>query len=65
MGAFVQGQVLKEYRKKHKVTQLQLARKIGISKNHLSAIERGLNKPSADILLKYCKEFDIPLNAFF
>lgn len=48
------GQYVQEAREKAKVTQGQMAISLGLSKNHISAIERGRSKMSVDILLGYC-----------
>ena len=45
------GQRIKEQRKKNKLTQEQLAEKLGMSKNHLSAIERGVYRVQIETLV--------------
>ena len=42
---------IKEQRKKNKLTQEQLSEKLGISKNHLSAIERGVYRVQIETLV--------------
>ena len=49
------GEMLKKARERRHISQAEMSEKIGISKNHLSAIERGVNKSSVDLLLGYCK----------
>ena len=39
------GDMMKEYRKKHNLTQTELAEMMGISKNHYSVLERGEKIP--------------------
>lgn len=39
-------------RKSLKISQIDLAEKIGISNNYLSSIEHGKEKPSLDILVR-------------
>ena len=39
------GDMMKEYRKKHNMTQTELAELMGISKNHYSVLERGEKIP--------------------
>lgn len=41
-------------RKEHRLSQEKLAEKIGISKNHLSNIERGNNTPTINFLVDIC-----------
>ena len=40
------GKIIKEYRKKHKLTQFELAEKVGLSEKHLGQIERGVFLPN-------------------
>lgn len=48
------GQYVQEAREKANVTQGQMSIALGLSKNHISAIECGRSKMSVDILLGYC-----------
>ena len=52
---------IKELRNNIKFTQAQLAEKVGIDPKHQSCIENGKNFPSADLLDKYAKVFDIDI----
>ena len=45
------GNRIKECRKRAGLTQEQLSERIGLSKNHISGIERGLNQPTIGFLL--------------
>ena len=45
------GRRIKEQRKKNKMTQEVPAEKLGISKNHLSAIERGVYRVQIETLI--------------
>lgn len=65
MNTVKQGTVLKEYRRKAKVTQKDMAKQCGISKNHISAIERGLHNCNASVLLQYIKICKIPVDMLF
>jgi len=40
------------------MTQDEFARRIGITQSHLSALERGDNKPGASVLLSISRAFD-------
>lgn len=47
------------YRKKLRVTQLQLAELLDIQRSHISAIELGNVGVSFDLLFKMCEVFNI------
>ena len=49
------GRYLKEARTKANVTQGQMAIALNMSKNHISALERGKCKVSVDVLMGYCR----------
>lgn len=59
------GKFISESRKDKKLTQEQLAEKMGVSKNAVSKWERGLNLPDASIMPELCKILDITLNELF
>jgi PAS domain S-box-containing protein len=59
------GQRLKFYRALQNMTQDELAARVGISKQHLGEIERGVCNPSLDLLAKVCGALSItPVNLF-
>ena len=53
------------YRKSKKLTQLQLAECIDISRSHISAIELGNIGVSFDVLFKMCEVLDITPKQLF
>lgn len=53
------GKRIKELRIKSNMTQSQLAETVGIDPKHQSCIETGKNFPSADLLEKFSKAFNI------
>ena len=53
------GNVLKTLRLKEKMTQAQLAQKLGLTKSVISAYETGLRLPSYDILIHISKIFNV------
>ena len=55
---------LKEYRKKNKLTQEEIAEKIGISDKHYGKLERGIFLPGADTFLKLIDILNIPVCEF-
>ena len=50
---------LKEARKAKKLTQKELAEKLGITENNIGHYENGRNKPPFEIILKLCKELNV------
>jgi transcriptional regulator with XRE-family HTH domain len=59
------GENLKFFRKQKRLSQEELSEKVDISVKHLSAIERGLNFVSADLLEKLSLSLEIPVFFFF
>jgi len=55
------GDMLREWRKRRHLSQLQLSSGTGISTRHLSCIETGRSKPSRQIILYLTDYFDAPL----
>lgn len=53
------GELLKSLRLSAGLTQKQLAKKLGISKNAVSYYEKSLRCPSTDILIKIAKVFHV------
>lgn len=50
---------LKAIRQEHGITQKQLADVMGLAVATISSYETGGNYPSADVLIRICKYFDI------
>lgn len=50
---------LKEARKAKKLTQKELAERLGITENNIGHYENGRNKPPFEIILKLCMELDV------
>lgn len=53
------GKRIKMRRKEFRIRQGELAEKIDISTNHMSAIENGRERPSLEIFIKICTELNI------
>ena len=53
------GNKLKTLRLQHKLTQAQLAKKLGVTKSVISAYEVGLRMPSYDILISIAQIFKV------
>lgn len=56
------GRMLAYARETRKVLQSDMVESTGLSKNHISAIERGVSKPSIEMLLGYCQKLDTTPN---
>lgn len=59
------GMKIKELRKKHKITQDDLAKKLGIGKSAISNYESGYRMPKQDLLFKLANIFDVSVDNFF
>ncbi|MTD23323.1 helix-turn-helix domain-containing protein [Enterococcus faecium] len=56
---------IKELRKKHRITQEDLAKKLGIGKSAISNYESGYRMPKQDLLFKLANIFDVSVDNFF
>ena len=52
--------VIKQERLNKTWTIERVAKRVGITKQSMHCIENGINKPSYNILIKLCKEFQVP-----
>ena len=59
------GEYIREQREQAKISLRQLADQAGVSNPYLSQIERGLRKPSADILQQIAKGLRISAEALY
>lgn len=55
------GPLLREWRKRRRRTQLELSLEAGISARHLSFVENGRAKPSAEMVLLLAERLEVPL----
>jgi transcriptional regulator with XRE-family HTH domain len=55
------GGLLREWRERRRVSQLELSLQVGVSARHLSFIETGRSRPSAEMVLTLAEGLDIPL----
>lgn len=53
------------YRKKNKITQKELAEKLGVKHNAISAWENGVNSIDIDTLFRVCQIFGITVNDMY
>ena len=56
------GRLLAYARETHNLLQADMVESTGLTKNHISALERGVSKPSVETLLGYCNRLDITPN---
>lgn len=57
------GQQIRKYRKAHRLSQEQLAERIGISVTHMSHIETGNTKLSLPVLVELSKALEVSADA--
>jgi transcriptional regulator with XRE-family HTH domain len=55
------GELLRDWRGRRRLSQLDLALAADVSARHLSFIETGRARPSADMVLRLAEELDVPL----
>src|SRR5215510_12552975 len=55
------GALLREWRQRRRMSQLDLASEAEISTRHLSFVETGRSQPSRDMVLHLAERLDIPL----
>lgn len=53
------GEKLRALRKKHGLSYRKLASELGVAHSHIAGIEAGSHKPSADLVLKIAKFFQV------
>ena len=54
------GSVLREWRERRRLSQLELALEAGVSTRHLSFVETGRSKPGRDMLLRILGQLEVP-----
>src|SRR5437660_12198376 len=55
------GPLLRDWRERRRLSQLDLALEAGVSTRHLSFVETGRSKPSADMVLHLAEQLQVPL----
>ncbi len=59
------GRKIRQLRKEHRLTQTDLARRIGIQQSDLSRMEKGEYRVSLDTLVRILSELDVSVGQFF
>src|SRR5918998_4307768 len=55
------GDLLRDWRTRRRMSQLDLALESGVSARHLSFLETGRSRPSREMVLRLCEELAVPL----
>ncbi|GAA1575986.1 MULTISPECIES: helix-turn-helix domain-containing protein [Kribbella] len=55
------GQLLRGWRERRRLSQLELANRVDVSTRHVSFVETGRSKPSRDMVLRLAEHLDVPL----
>lgn len=55
------GPLLRDWRVRRRMSQLDLALEAGVSPRHVSFVETGRSRPSADMVLHLAEQLDVPL----
>ncbi|WP_427886718.1 helix-turn-helix domain-containing protein [Kribbella sp. GL6] len=55
------GQLLRGWRERRRLSQLELANRVEVSTRHVSFVETGRSKPSRDMVLRLAEHLDVPL----
>jgi transcriptional regulator with XRE-family HTH domain len=55
------GTLLRDWRKRRHLSQLDLALEAGVSSRHLSFVETGRSRPSAELVMHLAEQLDVPL----
>jgi transcriptional regulator with XRE-family HTH domain len=59
----VYARALKLIRDYHRLSQTEMATRVGLSKSYISELESGTKKVSLDVLERYAAEFNIPMSS--
>lgn len=55
------GALLRDWRRRRSLSQLDLATRAGVSSRHLSYVETGRSRPTTDMILRLCDQLGVPL----
>ena len=57
--------LLRIFRERHSISQAELARRVGVSRQMMSAMEVGNQEPSLALALRLAQELDQPVEKLF
>ena len=57
--------LVKEIRKKNRITLSQLSAKTGISVTHINDVENGLKEPGLSVLVRLSRALDVPITDLY
>ena len=55
------GALLRDWRRRRRLSQLELAHRAGVSSRHLSCVETGRARPTPEMILRLCDHLGVPL----
>jgi len=55
------GELLKQWRSRRRLSQMDLAFDVGVSPRHLSFVETGRSRPTSDMILRLTEHLNVPL----
>jgi transcriptional regulator with XRE-family HTH domain len=55
------GALIREWRRRRHLSQLELANRAEVSTRHLSCIENGRSRPTSEMVLRLCEHLEVPL----
>ena len=55
------GPLLRDWRRRRRLSQLDLALEAGVSARHVSFVETGRSRPSPEMVLQLAEQLDVPL----
>src|SRR4051794_28654148 len=55
------GTLLRDWRQRRRISQLDLALEAGVSARHVSFVETGRSRPSAEMVVQLAEHLDVPL----
>lgn len=58
------GELIRNYRKRKKLTMKELGQKVGVSEQAISQYERSIRTPNVITLQKICSELNLPIDTF-
>lgn len=57
--------LVKDIRKRNKLTLVQLAERTGISVSHINDVENGLKEPGLSVLVRLARALDVPITELY